>query len=96
MTPIDESRSDGFRPKVPMSPATTTRRRAPRPAGCPPTSRPADGAGEGELAGAVHGEGHGAADHERPDEAAAGGHQKGGFERVLCEAKLEVVADAHQ
>ncbi len=56
----------------------------------------ADRAGEGELARAVHGEGHGAGDDEGADEAAADGDEEGRFECVLGEAELEIEADAHQ
>ncbi len=52
--------------------------------------------GEGQLARAVHGEGHGAGDDERADEPAADGDEEGRLERVLGEAELEVEPDAHQ
>ncbi len=58
--------------------------------------QPGHGAGEGELARAVHGEGHGAGDDEGADEAATDGDEEGRLERVLGEAELEVEPEAHQ
>ena len=55
-----------------------------------------DRSGEGELARAVDGEGHGAGDDEGADEPAADGDEEGRLERVLGEAELEVEPDAHQ
>ena len=58
--------------------------------------QPGHGTGERELAGAVHGEGHGARDDEGSDEAAAHRHEERGLEGVLGKGELEVEADAHQ
>ena len=79
-----------------MSPATIERadQRPHQRVAC--HQQPGHGAGEGEFAGAVHGEGHGAADDEGPDEPAADRHQERRLEGVLGEPELEEVADAHQ
>jgi hypothetical protein len=56
---------------------------------------PRGGAGEGELTGAVHGEGHAARDDEGSDESAGDGHQGAREQGVLCERQLQIGAQAH-
>ena len=46
------------------------------------------GSGEGQLCGAVHGEGHAAGDDERPDQSADDRDQRAGDQRVLSERPL--------
>jgi len=57
--------------------------------------QPRHRSGERQLACTVDGEGHGAGDHERADQAATDGDQEGRFQRMLRERELEVEADAH-
>jgi hypothetical protein len=54
------------------------------------------GAGEGQLGGAVHGEGHAPGDHERADEPAADRDQRRGGQCVLGERLGEQEGDAHR
>ncbi len=58
--------------------------------------QPGHGTGECELTRPMYGEGHGAGDDERSDQAAADRHEEGRFESVLGEAELEVEPDTHQ